>query len=118
MIIKLLVIKIVEKVTIIEVSHESLAINLALMLAQFLVQGNIKATLLKTIPLIMIVIDHVMINIIKTPPHVHINLLAPIIFQPHLIVYINLTFVRVNAPLVIITSRSHSQSQELFKFPI
>ena len=43
-----------------------------------------------------------MINITKTPPHVHITLLAPIIIQPLLLVYINLTLVLAKTPLVII----------------
>ena len=103
MIIKLLAIAVVTMVTIVEDSHEYLAINLALILAQILAQIIIITTLLKTIPHNMSVTDLVLINIIKTPLHVHIILLAPIMIQPHLVVHINHTVVRVNAPLVILT---------------
>ena len=103
MIIKLLVTAAVAIVTNIEDSHENRAINPVPILAQISAQVFITTTLLKTISHIMIVTDLVMINIIKTPPHVHFILLAPIIIQPHLVVHINLTLVRVKAPLAIIT---------------
>ena len=79
MIIKLLVTAVVAIVTIIEGSHENLAINPAFKLAQVIAQAITINFLLRTIPHIMIVIDLVMINITKTPPHAHVIILAPII---------------------------------------
>ena len=99
--IKFLVIVVVAIVTIIKDSHENLVIYPALTLVQILAQNYIITTHIKTKLQKMIVIDLVMINIIKTPPHVHYTLLALLIIQPHIVVYINLTLVLVNALLLI-----------------
>ena len=107
MTIKLPVTAVVAIVTTIKNSHENLAINPVLNPVQILAQDTIIITLLRTIPHIMIVIDPDMINITKTR-HVHFSLLAPVIFQTHLVVLINLTLVLTNAPLVIIIPRFYA----------
>ena len=103
MTIRLLGIVVVAKLTIIEDSHENLAINPGLILVQIFVQDVTITTLLRTIPDIMIVIDLDMINLTKTPPHAHIIILALILIQPPLVTDINLTFVPMNALLAIRT---------------
>ena len=75
MILKLLVVVVVVIVTIIEVSHENLAMNPILILVQNLAQDINITTLLKTTLQIMIVIALLMTTTLQTP-HVHITLLA------------------------------------------
>ena len=94
---KLLVTVVVAIVTILEDSHE----KPGLILDQILVQNVIITTLLRTMFLIMIVIDLDMINKTKLLLTLKIVILALILIQPDLVVNINLTLVPVNALLTI-----------------